>query len=106
MGATVVRLTQRQWASIPDPEPERIQTWRWVTSEQLREAIELLDPRFAEIIRLSYEEGLPWAEIARRLGIRVGTVGALTFRGRKRLRLILREQLPPAFRDATPTRRW
>jgi DNA-directed RNA polymerase specialized sigma24 family protein len=104
MGASVVRLTRRQWASIPDPGPRQIEEWRWVDLEELREAIGLLEPRITEVLRLSCDEGLCWSEISERLKVPVGVVAGRFMRGRRQLRSILHERLPPWLRDAAPNR--
>jgi RNA polymerase sigma factor (sigma-70 family) len=101
-----VELTRRQWESIRDPGLTVPEASRWISSEDLEEAIAALTPAHAEALRLFFRGGLSFAEIARRLDIGVGTVGARIHRGRCKLREILRDRLPPAVREQVPARRW
>jgi RNA polymerase sigma-70 factor (ECF subfamily) len=56
-----------------------------------RRAIEALPPEQREVIELAVLEGMPYEEIAERLGVPEGTVKTRVARGRARLRKGLRE---------------
>ena len=100
----VTRLTLRKWAAIAAPETPPPEPWRWVSSEELDAAIARLDPPFAAVLRL-HREKVPHAKIARLLNIPTNTVTARLFRGRRRLRQILLEGLPPSAREQAVTGR-
>jgi RNA polymerase sigma factor (sigma-70 family) len=57
---------------------------------QVRQAIDQLDPREAELVRLHYHGGLTHSEIAERLDLAVGTVKSRLFRAHRQLLLSLR----------------
>jgi DNA-directed RNA polymerase specialized sigma24 family protein len=102
---SILRLTPRQWASIPDAVPTPPAPWRWLSHEDLDEAISLLDPPFATAIRM-FLQGTPVAEMARRMNVPTGTTIARILRGRGRLRRILEAKLPTHVREHAPVRRW
>jgi RNA polymerase sigma-70 factor, ECF subfamily len=74
----------------PDPEPPA--AWEDLSSADLRAAIAELKPAFRDVFEL-YCRGLPYNEIARRLGIPMGTVGTRLLRGRSQLRVRLGETI-------------
>ena len=63
-----------------------------LSSELVRNAIEQLDPEFAEATMLSLVADWTYQEIADHLNIPVSTVGTKIFRGRALLRKLLVEQ--------------
>ena len=63
-------------------------------SERLREALADLPPKDAEVLRWFYQDGLSYAEIARRSGLGVSGVGMALARARERLRALLGEESP------------
>jgi RNA polymerase sigma-70 factor (ECF subfamily) len=68
-------------ASETGPSYESVwETW------QVREAVERLPPDERDVLRLQYAEGLTHPEVAKRLGIPVGTVKSRTHRAVNRLR--------------------
>ena len=52
----------------------------------IAEAIAALPPRYKEVILMRHRDDLPYCEIARRLGVPVGTVKARIFRARELLK--------------------
>jgi DNA-directed RNA polymerase specialized sigma24 family protein len=103
--AQVTRLTLRQWAAIPAPEPSPPEPWRWITPEQLEAAIAQLAPPFATVFQLRLQQRRSAAEIARQINIPIPTVVARLYRGRCRLRQILLADLPPPIRAQVTARR-
>lgn len=70
----------------PDgPEPE----WSNVTVEDIRDAVDAIEPVYREVYRLRTFENLSYAQIAQRLGIPPVTVGTRLNRARNKLREIL-----------------
>ena len=61
-------------------------------SEAVRDALERLPPRQRDVFILRHEEGLPLAEIARRLGLATGTAKAHLHRALGALRDALRDR--------------
>jgi RNA polymerase sigma factor (sigma-70 family) len=61
--------------------------------QSVREAIALLPPRCAEMIRLLFYEHppLPYAEVARRLGLATGSIGFIRGRCLQRLQKALQD---------------
>jgi RNA polymerase sigma-70 factor (ECF subfamily) len=57
----------------------------------LREALDKLSSAHAKVLRLALEEDLTQAEIAKRLGLAIGTVKSQTFNGLRALRSALGE---------------
>ena len=72
-------------APVPEPEP----AWADVTVEDVRHALERLDPALREVFRLREFEKLSGAETAARLGIPVNTVGTRLKRSRGQLMELL-----------------
>lgn len=56
----------------------------------VHQALAVLDPRHAGVIRAAYLDGLSYDELARREGVAVGTIKTWVFRGLRRMR----EQVP------------
>jgi RNA polymerase sigma-70 factor, ECF subfamily len=71
------------------PEPVVEPSWMTITVEQVREAVEQLEPAFREVYRLHVFEHRSYAEIAARLAIQPLTVGTRLTRARQKLRAIL-----------------
>lgn len=62
----------------PDPQPlPDEQLARWEGIGLVRLGLEALDPRSREVVRLKFQEGLSYREIAGRTGLTVGNVGYL-----------------------------
>ena len=106
MHSLTVRLNRRQWAALLDSGPGQVEPWRYIDSADLQEAIAQLPLPFRTVIGLHLNEGLSFREIAGRLEVPCNTVAARMFRGRRQLRTILRERLPPDVRERVPIRRW
>jgi RNA polymerase sigma factor (sigma-70 family) len=94
-----VRRTARQAGpealdSAPTPEPVAPEILATAEREQiLREAIVGLQPRCREMIRLLFYEQppLPYAEVAKRLGLATGSIGFIRGRCLQKLQKALRE---------------
>lgn len=67
------------------PEP----AWTQITVEDIREALEQIDPVYRDVYRLHTFEHLSYAQIAEQLSIQRITVGTRLSRARKRLREVL-----------------
>jgi len=76
----------RATAALPPELLEQVEQ-----EESVREAIRKLPPRCAEMMRLLFYEHppLPYAEVARRLGLATGSIGFIRGRCLKRLEKIL-----------------
>jgi RNA polymerase sigma factor (sigma-70 family) len=89
------QLWKRKQAPIADGEPEELadgggasQMFEELEREQvLRESVDLLPGRCREMIRLLFYETpvLPYAEVARRLGLATGSIGFIRGRCLKKL---------------------
>jgi RNA polymerase sigma-70 factor, ECF subfamily len=72
----------------PVTQPERV-LLEQVRKAQIRRAISELPEHYRSVFLLSHEEGIPYAEIAARLGIPLGTVKSRMAEAVRRLRLRL-----------------
>jgi RNA polymerase sigma-70 factor (ECF subfamily) len=79
---------------VPAPVPELPPPWLDISDREIKEGIERLSARSATILRLRYVHRLPYAEISRRLGLSLDTVGTRLFRARRRLKVILSARCP------------
>lgn len=95
MNVSLVRLTARQWARIPDGRNEAAELWRGVPMDELAGAFSDLEPAVTEVLVLHFQRGLPVPEIAARTGLPWGTVAARLVRGRRRLQRLLRARAAP-----------
>ncbi len=66
----------------PDPEQELLAQ---EAGQCLRDAVQALPPKYREVFVLRQAQGLSYEEIARLLGLPLGTVEARLFRARRRL---------------------
>lgn len=96
MNVSLVRLTARQWARIPDRRDESVEHWQDVPVVELAGAMGDLEPALAEVLVLHFQRGLPVPEIAARTGLPWGTVAARLVRGRRRLQRLLRQRASSA----------
>jgi RNA polymerase sigma-70 factor (ECF subfamily) len=74
---------------VPARDPEPPPAWSTLSVEQVRAALDQVDPELRECYRLHELEGLGYAEIAARLGTPVSTVGTRIMRARRKLRALL-----------------
>jgi RNA polymerase sigma-70 factor (ECF subfamily) len=77
---------------VPAAEPEAPPAWTTVSVDEVKAALDQLDPEFREVYRMHAIEGLGYAEIAARLGAPVSTVGTRIMRARRKLRAMLMKQ--------------
>jgi RNA polymerase sigma-70 factor (ECF subfamily) len=92
------RVRAPQLSSLDDVdvaagEPEPPPAWTALGVDEVRAAMEELDPEFRESYRLHALDGLGYAEIAARLGLPVSTVGTRIMRARRKLRAILQARV-------------
>lgn len=81
--------------ALPSGEPSQAEILEAAErAVRLREALAALPSRDADALRLFHLEGIPYAEIARRLGIPSEQVGPLLFRAREKLREALGKNFP------------
>ena len=85
----LVPLTDNALEVSVSAEPEPLSASARVTPDQLRAAFDQLSPLFREAYHLRIVERLSYEQIARRLGIPLGTVGTRLARARRELRRIL-----------------
>lgn len=81
-------------ASVPDPAPlQDEQLAELQELHRVRAAVDRLDPRARQFVELLFleEEPLPYAEIARRLGIPEGSIGPTRVRCLAKLRALLQQ---------------
>jgi RNA polymerase sigma factor (sigma-70 family) len=73
---------------LPDETLEQLQLQR-----QLRAAVEQLDPKSQEFVKLVFlqDEPLPYSEVAQRLGISEGSIGPTRTRCMEKLRAIMNQ---------------
>ncbi len=76
--------------SEPVPPP----AWANVSVDEVKAALEELDPDFREVYRMHAIDGLGYAEIAQRMGTPVSTVGTRIMRARRKLRALLSKPAP------------
>jgi RNA polymerase sigma-70 factor (ECF subfamily) len=88
------RLASIDEVDIAAHEPTPLPLWANVTLEQLRAALDELEPEFREVYRLHALDGLGYAEIAARLSTPISTVGTRIMRARRKLKALLSAQLP------------
>ncbi len=79
---------------VAAPVPELPPAWLDISEREIRDGIEKLSACSATILRLRYFHRLPYAEISRRLGVSLDTVGTRLFRARRRLKVILNARCP------------
>ncbi len=96
LGIDLVRQRRRRHAGVveePDgliaPDPEPLPLWERVPEDLLRSALGLCDQPYRDVLVLHYVEQLPYAKIAERLQLPMGTVATRLHRGRS----LLRQQL-------------
>lgn len=75
-------------------EPAPAPSWASVSVDEVKAAMEELDPDFREVYQMHAIEGLGYAEIAQRLGTPVSTVGTRIMRARRKLRALLMKHAP------------
>ena len=73
-------------AHAPDPAPPK---WTSVSPEQVRAALDRLDPQFRRVYEMHALEGRSYQEIAESLGLPKNTVGTRLIRARKKLKALL-----------------
>jgi RNA polymerase sigma-70 factor (ECF subfamily) len=78
----------------PGPEPPEPR-WLRLTAEQVRRAVQSLDPMMREIYQLRTVHQLSYQSMADRLGIPLATVGTRLNRARAKLRALLERELGP-----------
>ena len=85
--------------SLPPSAEQVYDVW------EVRRAIDALDPRDAELVRLQHFEDLTHAQIAERLGIPVGTVKSRSFRVHRHLAGLLGHLRDNPTETSPPSRR-
>jgi RNA polymerase sigma-70 factor (ECF subfamily) len=77
--------------AVPVEAEDAPPPWADVTADELRAAIEKLEPEFREVYTRHANERRSYQEIADALGLPVNTVGTRLARARRKLRAILTE---------------
>ncbi len=81
---------------VPAREPEPPPAWTAVGVDEVRAALDQLEPDFRDAYRLHALEGLGYAEIAARMGVPVSTVGTRIMRARRKLKALLQAAAAPS----------
>ena len=76
------------WVSALEVDPEG-DFFEAIIDDQIVQAIDELPEEYRTTVVLSDLEGLPYAEIAKLMGVPVGTVKSRLFRGRRQLQQAL-----------------
>ncbi|HVP61817.1 MAG TPA: RNA polymerase sigma factor [Myxococcaceae bacterium] len=76
-------------AMTQDPAPADAPLWSRIDGEQLRAAVERLEPEFREVFILHAFERRSYRDIAATLAIPQNTVGTRLLRARRKLRVLL-----------------
>jgi RNA polymerase sigma-70 factor (ECF subfamily) len=92
-------LDEGRQCPAPTPEPE--EPWQSLGPAEIRAAVKALPQHFRDVFELHHEQNLPYAEIARRLQLPLGTVGTRLLRARNHLRKLLTRA--PGSDKARPT---
>lgn len=91
VAADIARARGRAPLPVGDPG-EVTEPWDedaiW-TGWQVATAVRTLPPEQQEVLRLAYTEGMTQSEVARRLGLPLGTVKTRIYSGLRRLRTVL-----------------
>jgi RNA polymerase sigma-70 factor (ECF subfamily) len=88
------RHTSIDEIDVAAAEPAPAPAWASVSVEEVKAALEELDPDFREVYRMHAIDGLGYAEIAARLGAPMSTVGTRIMRARRKLRALLMKLAP------------
>lgn len=77
--------------------------WETLTMEEIVAAAAKLPAPLEQAFHLHYTEGLDYGEIARRLGVRCGTIASRLFRARRRLQTVLIAEAEVGGRSLPPS---
>jgi RNA polymerase sigma-70 factor (ECF subfamily) len=81
---------------LPDPAPSAIETLEGRQLEDLvRSELQQVDEEYRTVLVLREVQGVAYEEIARMLGVPIGTVKSRLHRGRTELRDLIRRRLAP-----------
>jgi RNA polymerase sigma-70 factor (ECF subfamily) len=80
-------LPERQ--TPPEPRSHHRRPWSRITSDDIRSALDALEPVYREVYQLHTFEDWTYEQIAHHLGIQRVTVGTRLNRARKKLREVL-----------------
>ena len=81
-----VRLSDEQWRLLAGPEPEDAEDWRCFTEEDIRSGLYELPETVRTPLALHALEGMRYSEVAKHLGMRMGTVGTRILKAKRMLR--------------------
>lgn len=84
------------------PEDEKLAEWRKFDLEDVRAALPSVSPALRAVYRLCELEGVPYAQVAARLEVPLGTVASRLMRARAQLRRALLQRAPLALTSKTP----
>ena len=77
---------------LPAPEQEAPPSWTEISGDQLRAAVDQLEPEFRDVYMKHAVDGLSYQEIATALTLPTNTVGTRLARARRKLRTILSQR--------------
>lgn len=79
-----------------DERDSLVEALRNERSAAVRAALDVLNAEQRESIRMAFFEDMPYHAVARRLGVRLGTIKARIRRGMARMKQVLHGQMQPA----------
>ncbi len=87
--SAVIPMEMDQLSQFADPDDLAARIEGRADIRRVREALEALSESQRQVVELAFIEGLPYAEIAARLGVAEGTIKTRVARARARLRVVL-----------------
>jgi RNA polymerase sigma-70 factor (ECF subfamily) len=91
------RAGEEEKTGVPyDERDSLVEALRNERSAAVRAALEVLNAEQRESIRMAFFEDMPYHAVARRLGVRLGTIKARIRRGMARMKQALHGQMQPA----------
>jgi RNA polymerase sigma-70 factor (ECF subfamily) len=88
----------------PEPASESAPAWDKLSADDLRQAVDQLEPEFRDVYRMKALEQRSYKEISSDLGIPMATVGTRLLRARNKLRQLLDPKLKDAKEGAAAER--
>jgi RNA polymerase sigma-70 factor, ECF subfamily len=90
------KVVTRAEPELAGPEAEDIDDdsgWSRIHDEQIRAAVQALEPELREVVELCYLKQMRYREVAAVLNLPMGTIGTRLMRARERLRELLESRL-------------
>jgi RNA polymerase sigma-70 factor (ECF subfamily) len=87
--SAVIPMEAEQLSQFADPDDLATQIESRDEMRRVREALDSLSESQRQVVEMAFVDGLPYAEIAARLGVAEGTIKTRVARARSRLRVVL-----------------